>query len=236
MNGCKIFGALILIILFFVPLGHARGKFLVSADFSLGFPLGIFNENIDRLGMGGSGYFAYKLKNSPFSAGLSISVLVLGSQTRVELFASNIPEVEVDVTTRNYVLLSHLVLRIQPPDGDLRPYVEGLLGFNYLWTQTGVYDRGWGIGEIASSVNQSDFAWSAGAGGGLLVRIYEREKSGEKGGLAMYMDFGARYLFGGKAEYMSEGGIILDNGHPVYNVLFSRTDLISTRIGIIFVF
>ena len=235
MNGYRIFSALALVILLFGPLGHTREKFLAGADFSLGFPLGRFNDNIDRLGVGGSGYFAYKFKNSPFSAGLSFSVLVLGSQTRVELFSANVPEVEVDVATKNYVLMSHLVLRIQLPEGKLRPYVEGLLGFNYLWTETGVYDRGWGIREIASSVNHSDFTWSAGAGGGLLVEIYEKKKHREKGGFAIYIDFGARCLLGGKAEYLSEGGIILDNGQPVYDILLSRTDLITTRIGVTFV-
>ncbi len=236
MKSTRCLGSLALLILLLTTQGYSREKFEAGADFALGFPQGRFDENIDRLGAGGSGYFIYKFKQSPFSAGISFSVLLLGSQTRVELFSANIPEVEVNVTTRNYILMGHLVLRIQPSGGELRPYVEGLLGFNYLWTETGVYDPGCGVGEIASSVNQDDFAWSAGAGCGLLIRIYEKKKNQDKGGFSISIDLGARYLLGGKAEYLSEGGIILDNGRAIYDTRLSRTDLITTRIGMSFIF
>ena len=236
MDRYRLSGILLFFILLFGTLGFSREKFQASVDFSLGFPWGGFNENIDGSGAGGSGYFAYKFKNSPFSAGGSFSVLVLGSQTRTESFSTEIPEVEVDVTTRNYLLAGHLVLRIQPQDGSLRPYAEGLLGFNYLWTQTGVYGQGWGDRAIVSSVNQSDFAWSAGAGGGLMIRIYEKKGKRERDSFGIYVDAGTRYLFGGKAEYLSEGGIMVDDGGPVYDTRLSRTDLLATKIGLSFVF
>jgi hypothetical protein len=144
----RCLGSLALLVLLFCAPGYSGEKYQASADFILGLPQGAFNENMERSGVGGSGYFAFKFKNSPFSAGMSFSVLVLGSQTRAEQFSAEIPEVVVDVTTRNYILMGHLVLRIQPPEGDLRPYIEGLLGFNYLWTETGVYDQGWGDREL----------------------------------------------------------------------------------------
>lgn len=234
--GFRYLGSLALIILLFGTLGYSGEKFQASADFTLGFPLGAFNENMERSGVGGSGYFAFKFKNSPFSAGMSFSVLVLGNQTRVESFSDEIPEVEVNVATRNYILMGHLVLRFQPPEGELRPYVEGLLGFNYLWTETGVYDQGWGDRAIASSVNQSDFTWSAGAGGGLMIRIYEKQRNREKGKFGIYIDVGVRYLLGGRAEYLSEGGIVEDEGRLVYEAHLSRTDLLATKVGLLFVF
>jgi hypothetical protein len=226
----RYLASLALLVLLSGTLGYSGEKFQASADLTLGFPLGVFNKNMDHSGVGGSGYFAFKFKDSPFSAGLSFSVLVLGSQTRAELFSAEIPEVEVDVTTRNYILMGHLVLRIQPPEGELRPYVEGLLGFNYLWTETGVYDQGWGDRAIASSVNQSDLAWSAGAGGGLMIRICEKKRNREKGIFGIFVDVCARYLLGGRAEYLSEGGIIDDDGRLVYDTHLSRTNLLSTNI------
>jgi hypothetical protein len=232
----RCLGSLILLSLFLSALAYSGEKFQASADFTLGFPRGAFNENIGHSGLGGSGYFGFKFKKSPFSIGLSFSVLVLGSQTRVESFSSAIPDVEVDVTTRNYILMAHLVLRIQPPAGGLRPYAEGLLGFSYLWTETGVYDRGWGNSAIASSVNQSDFTWSAGAGGGLMIRIYEKKTNRGKAGFGIFIDVGARYVLGGRAEYLSEGGIIEGGGRLVYDTHLSRTDLLTTKIGLSFVF
>jgi hypothetical protein len=91
-------------------------------------------------------------------------------------------------------------------------------------------------GAIASSVNQSDFAWSAGAGGGLMIRIYEKKRNRKNGKFGIYVDVGARYLLGGRAEYLSEGGIIDDDGRPVYDTHLSRTDLLATKIGLSFVF
>jgi hypothetical protein len=235
-KGNRFLMSLALFILSIGTLGYSEEKFQISADFSLGFPQGVYKENIDRSGAGGSGYFAYQFKNSPFSVGLSFSVLVLGSQKRGEFFSPHIPEVEVDVITRNYSLMGHLVFRFQPWKGELRPYVEGLLGFTYLWTETGVYDQGWGNMAIASSVNQRDIAWSTGAGGGLLIRIFEKKRNPNRGNFGLYIDFGARYLFGGKAEYLSEGGIAEDGGQMVYDTHLSRTDLLAAKIGLSFVF
>lgn len=232
----KCLGSLVLSVLIIGTLGYSGDKFQASVDFNLGFPQGVFKENIDRSGVGGSGYFAYKFKNSPFSVGLSFSVLVLGSQTRGEFFSPRIPEVEVDVTTRNYSLMGHLVLRVQSSKGKLRPYAEGLLGFTYLWTETGVFDQGWGNQAIASSVNQKDFTWSTGAGGGVLIRILETKRNSDKGNFGLCIDFGARYLLGGKAEYLSEGGITEDGGRLIYDIHLSRTDLLTTRIGLSFIF
>jgi hypothetical protein len=232
----KFSGILILFILLWHSPGYSVERFQVSADFTLGFPQGEFRQNVDRVGIGGSGYFAYRFKNSFFSAGASIGVLVYGSETRIELLSAAIPEVEVDVTTRNYILMCHLVFRAQPPEGKFRPYVEGLVGFQYLWTETGLYDRGGFDDRIAGSVNQSDWTWSTGAGCGLLVKVYEARKDRERKIFAIFIDCGARYLKGGKAEYLREGSIRHENGQLIYDIKMSHTDLITARLGLSFAF
>jgi hypothetical protein len=219
-------GILVLFVLLLHMPGYASERFHASADFTLGFPLGEFKQNMERIGIGGSGYFAYKFKNSPLSVGASFGVLVYGSETRRELLSAAIPEVEVNVTKRNSILMCHLVLRIQPPEGRLRPYVEGLIGFQYLWTETGVYDRGCCVERIASTVNQSDWTWSSGAGCGFLMKAYEEKKNRERDTFAIFVDLGARYLKGGEAEYLSEGSI-----HHI-----SRTSLVTVRLGLFFAF
>jgi hypothetical protein len=216
--------------------GYSLERFQASADFTLGFPQSEFKQNVDRVGVGGSGYFAYKFKNSPFSAGASIEVLVYGSETRRELLSEAIPEVEVNVTTRNSILMCHLVFRVQPPEGKFRPYVEGLVGFQYLWTETGVYDRGSSREKIASSIHLSDWAWSSGAGCGLLMKVYENKKNRERNTFAIFVDLGARYLIGGKAEYLHEGSIHQEDNRLIYDSKISRTDLITARLGLSFAF
>lgn len=229
--------AVIVLAVFLICLpGYSGERFHASADFTLGFPRGEFEQNIDRSGIGGSGYFAYKFKNSPLSAGASITVLVYGSETRPELLDEAIPEVEVDVTTRNYILMCHFVFRAQPQEGNFRPYVEGLAGFHYLWTETGVHDQGCCNERIASSVNLSDFAWSFGAGCGVMWKVYEPRQKNDRSPFAVFVDLGARFLKGGKAEYLREGSIRREDGQLIYDIQMSNTDLITARLGLSFAF
>jgi hypothetical protein len=236
MKTFKFSGIFILVILLWHSFGYSNQRFHVSADFTLGFPQGEFGQNVDRIGVGGAGSFAYKFKNSPFSAGVSLGVLVYGSETRPELLNTWIPEVVVDVTTRNYILMCHFVLRVQPPEGKFRPYVEGLAGFHYLWTETGIYDQGWNQESIASSVNLDDWTWSAGAGLGVSVMVYEHRKIPDHSSFAMFVELGARFIKGGRAEYLREGFIHQVGDRLIYDVQMSTTDLITAQLGVSFAF
>jgi len=226
-------GTTCLVLFLFTSLGYSRERFQTGANFTLGFPQREFNENLDNMGLGGTGYFMYKFPKTVISVGASVGALVYGSDTREELLESSIPEVIVDVTTRNYILMSHFFVRAQPPGGYLRPYLDGLIGFNYIWTETGIYDQSGGYDDkIASSVNVSDFAFSYGLGGGLMIRLFQ----GQKSAFAVLLDLGARYLWGGKAEYLKEGDILREDGMVIYNTSYSNTDLFTTHIGVTFSF
>lgn len=205
-------------------------------SFIPGFPQNEFKANVESIGLGGSGDFVYRLKNSPLSMGASIGVMVYGRESREEIFGAGIPEVIVDVTTRNYILMSHFLVRLQPPNGMVRPYLDALVGFNYLWTETGVYDRDGLDQKLASDVNFSDWTWSGGVGGGLMLIIYEKKRSGRAKPFALLLDLGARYLKGGKAEYLKEGSIIRENQRVIYDVYESSTDLFTIRAGLSFAF
>jgi hypothetical protein len=232
----KLSGIFVLVALLMCQPGYSDERFRASADFNLGCPRGEFKQNVDRAGIGGGGYFAYAFKNSPFSAGASIAVLVYGCETRPELLNVTVPEVVVDVTTRNYILMCHFVFRVQPPEGSFRPYVEGLAGFHYLWTETGIYDQGCCNESIASSVNLSDWTWSFGAGCGVSMKIYEIKKNGDKDPFAIFVDLGTRFIRGGKAEYLREGSIRRDCNRLNYDVEMSDTDFVAARLGLSFAF
>jgi len=228
-----LFGAVCFLICTITLSGYSQERFQIGLNFTLGYPQGEFNKNLDSSGLGGSGYFTYRLPKTPVSIGASVGILVYGSDTREDFLESSIPEVTVDVTTRNYILNCHFLLRVQPLDGQFRPYLDGLVGFNYLWTETGIYDQSGGVfDEIASSVNLSDFAFSYGVGGGFMVSLYQREKHA----FAISIDSGIRYLLGGKAEYLKEGDIVSQDGEVIYYVSNSKTDLFTAHIGVVFSF
>ena len=216
--------------------GLSEDRFQAGLNFNLGFPRAEFKENLESRAYGGEGYFMYRLPHTPVYVGLSAGLLVYGSEAWTEEFSPNFPEILVDVRTRNYILQAHIVLRVQP-GGDFRPYVEGLYGINHLWTATSLHDAdSWGEEEFARAVNFSDTTTSYGAGAGIQFTLLKALRSNGARVFAIEAELGARYLAGGRAEYLREGSIIRENGEVTYDVLESSTPLISARAGVCFRF
>lgn len=239
MRDLKPFCIIAFLTLCISSISHAQPSFQGGGNFALGFPQGEFNDNVDVLGYGFTGYFLYRLPAPSFNVGLAFNYLVYGSETREEPWSQTIPDVFVDVTTTNDILYGHLMLRIQSPIGFIRPYIDGLFGFGHFSTDTKVEnqeaddeeDR-----EIAKTTHSRDTALNFGFGGGLMIRLYNA--SGELAGAleAVSIDLGIRYLKGGKAEYMKEGSIEIIDGNLYYNILHSNTDIITGHIGVSFDF
>lgn len=166
-----------------------------------------------------------------FGIGISINYLIMGSEGRREPFSTTIPDVEVEVTTTNSIWLGHFVMRMQYPRGIFRPYLDGLVGLNSLVTSTEIDDVDDFDEPIASSTNKSDIAFSYGGGAGLLFKVYEDEKEEEI--KVILVDVGVRYIFGGEAEYLTEGSIRRVSGRVTYDVHQSKTDIITGHIGFV---
>jgi hypothetical protein len=196
-----------------------------GVSFTLGFPMQEFKDNMSRTGFGGS-VEALLIKTGPASMGLNIGYLNYGNESRRERFSTTIPDVTVDVHRTNNILNFHLLFQIAPPLMTFTPYAEGLFGGSYIFTETRIDSRD---EEVASSTNFDDFAWSYGAGGGFLIHVYS-DPGAEIADI--YLDFKVRYLFGSEAEYLKPGSIRLENGHAVYSVEKSKTDLLTASIGV----
>jgi hypothetical protein len=202
---------------------------IAGVDFTLGFPMGEFKENVDRLGYGISGHFLFFTPSpeAPFTAGLNIGFLNYGSESRRERFSTTIPDVFVDVDRSNNLMNFHVMFRAAWPTGVVRPYAEGLFGGSYLFTETTIRSRG--TDDVASTNNFDDFAWSYGGGGGFLIRV--TENASEEIG-SVFIDLRARYLLGTQAEYLKEGSIRIENGHAFYDVSKSKTDILTVHLGV----
>ena len=136
--------------------------------------------------------------------GLEVGFMNYGSSDRREPFSTTIPDVFVRVSTTNNFILGHAILRLQPNAGVFRPYIQGMVGFNYLFTDTKIENENNAGQEVASSTNLSDGAFSYGGGAGLMFLVY-RPNDGTVSDI--FVDLGARYVFGGEAEYLKEGSI-----------------------------
>ncbi len=134
------------------------------------------------------------------------------------------------LTTDNSMVLFHGRVRVQPRQGRWRPYVDGLFGFNYIYTKTHIEGTGscsgTGCDEGVSATNLGDYVSSIGAGAGVVVDV------GRPGGVRL--DASVRYLWGGEARYLTQGAIHRVGNHAVLDISRSRTDIVAIYVGLNF--
>jgi hypothetical protein len=211
-----------------------------GVNFLIGLPQGAFKENVNRAGFGITGNIGLAPAGTAFMIGVELGYMNYGTESRTEPFSTTIPDVTVDVSTENNLASGRLFFRLQPNNGTLRPYLEGSLGGNYLFTKTSIKNRGNGGEEVASSTNLDDFAFCYGAGGGVLVSLYtKKDKEEEPGTLELgevLLDLRCTYMAGAEAEYLREGSIRRVGGRVVYDSNKSKTDLLMIQVGAAFRF
>lgn len=215
----------------------AQANFQGGLDFMVGFPHGEFADNLDANGYGLDGKFLYNVPETPVSLGAGFSFLIYGREVRTMPL---VPLVDVDVITTNSIMYGYLMLRLQPPRGAFRPFVDAYGGFSLFSTDTEVKDQNDSEHEIASSNNMRDFTSSYGVGGGIQFRVAgprPYDKRGDGGFESVYVEIGAKYLKGGEAEYLKKDGVeIIDDDNIIFDTKRSFTDIIMGFIGVIFTF
>lgn len=222
---------LLLTLFILLSFGFALKAQTVGGGIMLGFPQGEFKEKIDRLGYGlqFQGTLWSPSPDQPFTFGLNVGYMIYGEESDRRPLSNTIGDVWVDVERKNSLVNFNLLFQVMPFDGSVRPYLEGLFGGAYIFTETSVESR-WSDEDIFTSVNFDDFTWSYGFGGGFLIKLSE-ELNGVS---SLYLDLKGRYLLGSEAEYLREGDIFVNqtNGSVTYLVSKSKTDLIKIMVGV----
>lgn len=231
----------ILATIFVFPAFAQEGS--AGLQFTLSVPQGSFADNVKRVGPGLSFNGGYRFKNTPVSLGAEIGFANFGIDSRTVPWSSTIPDLKVNVDNNYNLAQLFFLTRIQAPNGAFRPYIEGLVGLNYFFTETTVSSRsGSHAGEpIASDTNYDDTAFAYGIGAGFKVQIFNfRGKSVGDGNIPAkhgYLNLSARYIRGGEARYLTKGSItITDQNQVVYNPSTSRTDMIVFALGFVATF
>jgi hypothetical protein len=205
----------------------------LGGDFLVGLPQDEFRDSINEEGYGFSGHFGYFIGHTPIMIGVDFGYLNYGTEKRWEPFSDTIPDVIVEVRTTNNILMLHGFARVQPQEGAIRPYVEGLWGFKYLFTRTSIEEEVFNQ-PIASYTNFDDLAGSWGLGAGFDIRLWESWPMPPKGGVFdVSLNLSARYLWGSEAEYLKKGSIRQNPGGGVtYELLRSKTNMLIPQVGI----
>lgn len=213
---------------------------------ALGVPQSELGDQIRDTGIGGHVNLLVGYGNVPLYAGINVGGMIYGSESRREPFSTTIPDVTVKVTNSNNIFYGHFILRVQPPEGRVRPYLDGLIGFKDFYTKTTIENEdGDNEDPIAESKNLDDVAFSYGGGGGLKVRVYTAkipatggEGEGEEAAnretrpLGIDLTAGAWYLLGSEAEYLKKGSIRREGGRVTYDITRSNTDMVIAQIGV----
>jgi hypothetical protein len=227
----------VLLILIVIAFCEIKAQ-TIGLNFTAGVPSGEFKESMNKTGFGASLHATLWQTGplNPVTLGLNVGYMNFGSDSRNTAFSETIPDVTVNVD-RSYNLVNfHFLLQISPFSGPFVPYAEGLLGGSYLYTETSVKSER-SNDNVASSVNFDDFAWSAGGGGGFLIKLVDKlgnddtEKDIKLGSL--WLDLKARYLFGTEAEYLQEGSVRIANGKATYISTKSKTDMLTFHLGVV---
>jgi len=209
---------------------QSQHNFQFGIDFTTIIPTGDFSKNVTNNGYGVGGQLLIGIGRTPLLLGVDGAFATYGSEEHREPISETIPELRVKVRTNNNITLTHLLLRAQPRSGSVRPYVDGLVGFKYLFTDTAILNDE-NDEELTSTKNLSDLVFSWGFGGGVQVRLGRVGRNGD-----LMFDSKVRYLRGSRAEYLKEGSIRRENGQVFFDVLSSRTDVVAVQFGITFRF
>ncbi len=214
--------------------GQTRFNVNINAEF--GFPQGDYQENINKPGIGAGFDFVFFPSSASFGVGASVGFMGIGSESRTEMIYTSLIDFEADIKTSNYVTMWHLLFRAQKRYGIFRPYIDGLFGFNYLYTSTEIREEGKWDEEIRIK-NHDDAELSYGGGGGLQINLYERYKKRESeedsaASFSVLLDMRLRYIKCGETTYLKKGSISKINGETVYNVFKTETDIVTMQIGV----
>ena len=225
-----------LIILFSTQKTNAQ-EFQFGFDLHYADPQGEFEVQLDNPGVGFGLWAGYRFGNSPLMLGLDFSYTNFGIDRREEPLSSTIPDLRVEVENNYNLINGNLFMRLMLPSGVVRPYAEGLFGFNYFFTETILRQRGAiGDGERLRDTNFEDVAMSYGFGGGLQIRVYEssgiNEQGEETAPATFYINLQGRYMMGREAEYLQSGSIQITNGDVFFDVSRSETDLLYFKLGL----
>lgn len=223
-------GVFVMLLLCWGASSRAQAQTQFGIDFTTVIPTGEFSRNVTNNGYGVGGNFLVGLGRSPVSVGVDAAYATYGSEEHKEPISTTIPELRVKVRTNNNIVFTHALVRVQAQSGRVRPYADGLIGFKYLFTDTAILNDS-NDEELASTKNLSDFAFSYGVGGGLQVSLGRFGRNG-----AVCLDGKVRYLAGGRAEYLKKGSIRRENGVVFFDVLNSRTDVVTVQVGVTFRF
>ncbi|MGI8499238.1 MAG: hypothetical protein ACR2OG_16830 [Gemmatimonadaceae bacterium] len=163
-------------------------------------------------------------RQSPLSFRVGVDLLQYGNESRPVCFSGIGCRIALRLATDNNILIAGVGPQLMAPTGRVRPYMSGLIGVSYFFTQSSLSGNS-DSESFGNTTNYSDaaFAWSAGGGLYLLLR---------QGRHPISLDAGAQYHDNGTVSYLLPGGV-RDNpdGSISVSPVRSKANMVVYRLG-----
>lgn len=194
---------------------------------SLSAPIGAFNDNMNRAGLGGGFEFLINIKQSEFYAGIASNIANYGNETLD--FVDN-EGFNLVWKTNSSLWDSHLLVQYEPlMQKEFQLYVQGKMGLNHFFTVTKLVDEETG-GEnevLERYVDGKSTRFSYGASVGALIPL-DKEWH-------FMLDIRASYLRGANASYYSKlnNFTILGDTLDAFDLQESTTNILRIEVGVL---
>ncbi len=197
----------------------------LGANFVAANAVGNFSQYVND-GYGGEFWVRKPLDDSGWvSLRADLGFVVYGYQSDPVCMAAPIGcQIQVDLTTTNNIVYGGIGPEFAIPSQVARPYVNGALGFSYLFTTSSLEEE-FGGDDFGDTKHLGDGVVSAKVGGGVEFQV--------KGGrVPLYIDMGVRYHHNGVAQFLTKGDIVNHaNGDITIYPNRDEANILTYRIG-----
>ena len=219
----------LLLLAIFLPLFNLIILAQPSASlyFTTGIPAGDYKDYNSNAGFGGiMEYFLFSPSElTPYGLGINLSYIGYGVHL---LEDPESEELEMSFNKANNFASAHILFQIAPYSGSVRPYFETLFGVSYIFSRTEV-----GYDYYKATLWVDDWAWSYGGGVGFKF-LAHGDPFFNHG--SVYIDIKVRYLLSTTTTYLDRNSVVFYDGEILYNLINSKTDMLTVSLGLFFYF
>lgn len=196
-------------------------------DAALGIPQGEFREVNDNLALSLKGHIMYNFdRKVPLHLGLEMGFGTMGSTNRY-FYDAYFDQYEVTASSNIFTVL--MKLRIQQPKSVLlRPFAEGLIGWNDFFSTVNVRRLTYYASYYNNQYGESsDASWAMTYGGaaGVDIRLQKRGN--------LWLEVKTAYLIGKKTKYLTNPQIT-NTGQVYFTQNESETNMLIPSVGVKF--
>ena len=203
------------------PVVQLPSRFSIGGDVVMSQPKSEFADNVGRgYGFDVNGLFRVD-RRGYFSIRGDIGTVQYGRERKDVSFFGITGRVDLELETTNNIWWFALGPQLMIPDGPFRPYVNAAFAYTDFSTTSTLTDP-YGQFNPISNRNAHDGSYAGIFGTGFLLPM----------GKSFSLNFGGRYYYGGRAEYLVKGDIT-DNpdGTITINPRNSKTDMVVWQLG-----